>query len=84
VFDKGYGYLTVEGEFRILDGPDAPEQSWRLFDAMQSSRPDRSVLMWYGRPLNRHAFLEEMREARRLIYELTPTRSYGLEAAARG
>jgi PPOX class probable F420-dependent enzyme len=78
VFEQGYGYLTVESRVTILDGPDAAEHNLRLFDVMQSARPDKSVLMWQGRPKTRDDFLATMRQERRLIYEFEPLRIYGM------
>src|SRR5919202_4554513 len=72
VFEQGYGYLTVESRVTILDGPDAAEQNLRLFDVMQSARPDKSVLMWQGQPKNPHWFLAARRHQGRLLYEFQP------------
>jgi PPOX class probable F420-dependent enzyme len=78
VVDQAYGYLTIESRVTILDGPDAAEQNLRLFDVMQSRRPDRSVLMWEGKPKTHDEFLATMRQEQRLIYEFEPQRLYGL------
>jgi PPOX class probable F420-dependent enzyme len=78
LFEQGYGYLTIESRVTILDGPDAAEQSLRLFDAMQSGRPDKSVLMWEGKPKTHDEFLATMRQEHRLIYEFEPLREYGM------
>jgi hypothetical protein len=77
VFEQGFGYLTLESRVTILDGPDAAEQNVRLFQVMQASRPDPSVLMWNGKPLTLDKFLVTMREEQRLIYEFEPLRAYG-------
>src|SRR3954451_23188671 len=37
VVGSGYGYLTMEGRVTILDGPDAPDRSVRLFQTMQAA-----------------------------------------------
>ncbi|MBV9326022.1 MAG: pyridoxamine 5'-phosphate oxidase family protein [Chloroflexi bacterium] len=78
VFEQGYGYLTIESRVTILDAPDAAEQNLRLFDIMQSTRPDKSVLMWQGQPKTRDDFLAAMRDERRLVYEFEPLRIYGM------
>ena len=78
VFDQAYAYLSIESRVTILDGPDAPELSVRLFQAMQSGRPDQSTLLWNGKPLGLAEFLATMREEQRLIYEFEPLRFYGL------
>jgi PPOX class probable F420-dependent enzyme len=83
VFGSGYGYLTIEGRVTILDGPDAPDQSVHLFRAMQAGAqpgPPPGHLMWQGKPLSTEEFRRAMVEERRLIYELTIERAYGLLA----
>ena len=55
VFESGYGFLTLEGSVTILDGPDVPDLSVRLFRAMQAGMrpaPAPGNLMWYGRELD--------------------------------
>lgn len=77
VFDaKGFGYLTIEAEVRLLEGPDVPEQSVRLFRGMQS-RPTGQML-WNGREISEEDFLRAMIDEQRLIYEFNPVRVYGL------
>jgi PPOX class probable F420-dependent enzyme len=78
VFESGFGYLTIESTVTILEGPDAPAQSYRLFDVMQAGRQDPELLMWYGKPLRQPEFEQAMRDEHRLIYEFTPVRSYGM------
>jgi PPOX class probable F420-dependent enzyme len=78
VYEQGYNYLTIESRARILDGPEAAEQSLRLFDVMQSGRSDAKILMWNGQPKTFEQFLAAMREEQRLIYEFEPLRVYGL------
>ena len=46
VFGGGYEFLTLEATVTILDGPDAPQQSLRLFREM-SGRPT-GPLSWFG------------------------------------
>ena len=60
----------------ILDGPDAPQQSLRLFREM-SGRPG-GPLSWFGRELEEDDFLRTMVGEHRLIYELEVERAYGL------
>ena len=83
VFGSGYGYLTLEGQVTVLDGPDAPDQSVRLFRAMQAGMqpgPPPGQLMWQGKPLSLEEFRRAMVDERRLIYELQIERAYGLLA----
>ena len=81
VFESGYGFLTVEGRVTILDGPDAPDQSVRLFQAMQAgmqSGPPPGQLLWQGKPLTIEQFRQAMVDEQRLIYALEIERAYGL------
>jgi PPOX class probable F420-dependent enzyme len=78
VFESGYGYLTLECRVTILDGPDAPELNLRLFQVMQSGRPDPNVLNWNGKPIGLDEFLQTMRDEQRLVYEFAPQRAYGV------
>jgi PPOX class probable F420-dependent enzyme len=80
VFESGYGFLTLEGTVTILDGPDAPDLSLRLFHAMQAGMnppPAPGNLMWFGRELTPEQFRAAMVEERRLIYRLDVERAYG-------
>jgi hypothetical protein len=81
VFGSGYEALTIEATVRILEGPEAPELSWKLFSVMQSGMtppPAPGHLMWFGKLKTREEFLQQMVEERRLIYEFDVTREYGL------
>lgn len=81
VFGSGYEALTLEATVRILDGPEVPELSWKLFSIMQSGMtppPAPGHLMWFGKQKTREEFLQQMLEERRLIYEFDVTREYGL------
>jgi len=72
----GFGYLTIEARVSILEGPQAPEQSVRLFRVMQN-RPT-GPLMWEGIELPEEEFLRAMVDGQRLIYAFEPLRAYGL------
>jgi Pyridoxamine 5'-phosphate oxidase len=77
VYDPtGYGYLNIESRVRILEGPDAPEQSVRLFRVMQR-RPEGPML-WSGSEISEDTFLRTMADEQRLIYEFDPTRISGM------
>lgn len=75
VYESGYGFLTIESQVRILDGPQAAEQNMRLFRVMQS-RPS-GPLSWFGGEKSEAEFLDTMRAEKRLIYEFEPLRVYG-------
>ena len=79
VWDQQYGYLAIESTVRILEGPDVPDQSVRLFQTMQAGMPhrERGTLMWYGRELSVDEFRQAMIDEQRLIYEFEPIRTYG-------
>jgi hypothetical protein len=81
LFGSGYEALTLEATVRIIDGPDVPELSWKLFSVMQRGRtpaPAPGHLMWFGKQKTREEFLRLMLDERRLIYEFDVTREYGL------
>jgi len=81
VFEQGYGYLTVESNVTVLDGPDAPELSVRLFREMQKGMPTppaAGTLLWQGKPMAEADFLQTMIDEHRLIYQFDPIRAYGL------
>ena len=76
VFGDGFGYLTLETNVTILDGPDVPQQSVRMFREM-SGRPT-GPLAWFGRELDEDEFLHTMVRERRVIYEFEVQRVRGL------
>ncbi|WP_243063853.1 pyridoxamine 5'-phosphate oxidase family protein [Humibacter sp. RRB41] len=76
VFDGQYRFLTLETGVTLLDGADAPEQSVRLFRAMQS-RPTGD-LVWNGEELSESDFLAAMVREGRLIYQFDVHKAYGL------
>jgi hypothetical protein len=76
VQDTGYGYLALETTVTILDGPEAPADSLRLFRHMQG-RPS-GPLSWFGGELDENAFLEAMAREQRLIYQFDVEHSYGM------
>ncbi|HWC71027.1 MAG TPA: pyridoxamine 5'-phosphate oxidase family protein [Actinomycetota bacterium] len=76
VFDSAYAYLTLETSVTILDGPDAPERSLRLFRAMQGK--PAGPLAWYGQELDEEDFRRTMAEEGRLIYRFEVHRTYGV------
>ncbi|WP_052434904.1 pyridoxamine 5'-phosphate oxidase family protein [Streptacidiphilus melanogenes] len=75
VFSDSYRWLTLETTVTILEGPDVPEQSERLFREMQG-RPT-GALSWFGGELDGAAFRQRMVDEGRLVYEFTVHRSYG-------
>lgn len=76
VFDPGWSWLALETSVRILDGPDAPQLSLRLFRVLQD-RPSGD-LSWFGKDFTGEAFLEKMVEEGRIIYEFEVHRAYGM------
>jgi hypothetical protein len=75
VFDSGFEFLTLETTVTILEGPEAPEMSVRLFRVMQH-KPE-GPLTWYGKELSEDEFLAAMVEEKRLVYEFEVQRAYG-------
>jgi PPOX class probable F420-dependent enzyme len=81
VFDQaGYGYLGIEAQVSILEGPDVPAQSVQLFRTMQAGMQFQTPgnLMWNGKEISPDEFRRAMIDERRLIYEFAPRRVYGL------
>ena len=79
VFDQQYGYLGIESTVRVIEGPEAPELSVRLFRTMQAGMPhiERGTLMWNASELTPEQFAQTMIDEQRLIYEFEPVRTYG-------
>jgi PPOX class probable F420-dependent enzyme len=83
VFGAGFGYLTLEGRVTILDGPEAPDLSVRLFRTMQAGMqpgPPPGHLLWQGRALPLAEFRRAMVEEQRLVYRLEIERAYCMPA----
>jgi PPOX class probable F420-dependent enzyme len=85
VFDPSgsnpFPWLGLEATVTILDGSDAPQQSLRLFQVMQSGlprRPSPGHLFWGGQEKSPEQFLRIMEEEQRLVYEFEIIRTYGL------
>jgi hypothetical protein len=76
VHTDGYAWLALETTVTILEGPDTPALSLRLFREMQG-RPS-GPLGWFGGELAEEAFLQTMVDEQRLIYEFQATRTYGI------
>lgn len=72
-----WSYLTLETEVTILEGPDAPDLTLKLFRAMQNLGPDDSI-NWFGRMHTPEEFLQAIRSEGRLIYEFEVKRAYGI------
>jgi hypothetical protein len=83
VFGSGPGYLTLECSVTLLEGPEVPDLSVRLFQTMQAEMqppPPPEHLMWFGKPLSLDDFKKTMLEERRLIYQFEVDRAYGMFA----
>jgi hypothetical protein len=80
VFDAGFGFLTLETTVTILEGPEVPELSVRMFQIMQAGgvQPPAGHLGWFGEMLTLDAFRQRMAAERRLIYQFEVNRAYGL------
>jgi hypothetical protein len=81
VFDQGYGGLALDATVTILEGPDAPEMSRRLFQEMQRQLdpgPAPGHLLWEGKEVSHEEFLRIMVEEQRLIYQFGVIRAYGM------
>jgi uncharacterized pyridoxamine 5'-phosphate oxidase family protein len=81
VFGQDYGYLGIESQVSILEGPEVPDQSVRLFRTMQAGRPGITTpgnLLWNGQEVTPEQFRQTMIQEQRLIYQFDPVRTYGL------
>jgi len=76
VYEKGYGYLNIESRVKILEGPEVPEQSKKLFLTMQKN-PSGPV-KFNGREMSDEEFLRTMIDEKRLIYEFDPVHISGM------
>jgi PPOX class probable F420-dependent enzyme len=76
VHDKATSWVALESRVTILDGPDVPALSLRLFRQMQG-KPS-GPLSWFGGELAEEEFLQTMVDEGRLIYQFEVDRSYGL------
>jgi PPOX class probable F420-dependent enzyme len=78
VFDAHWAYLTLECRVSIIEGPEVPDASIRLFDTMQSGMTEPGKLNWYGQPKTYDEFRQIMVDEKRIIFEFEPLRHYGL------
>ena len=76
VFGSGYAWVTLEATVTVLDGPDVPELSLKMFRQLQG-KPEGPV-SWFGGELDEAGFLQAMRDEGRVIYDFAVTRSYGI------
>lgn len=69
-------WLTVEATVRIIEGPEVPDLSVRLFRSLQG-RPEGD-LWWFDGEYDDEGFKRIMIQDQRLIYEFDVTRTYGM------
>lgn len=77
VWEPERGYLTVEADVVILDGPDIPELSLGLFRQIRGVGPGEPIRWLGGVMLDEDTFLQTMIDEQRIIYEFVPRRVYG-------
>jgi PPOX class probable F420-dependent enzyme len=81
VFDGQWRGLSLDSTVTILEGPDVPENSFRLFETMQQGMEPGlgpGMIFWEGTERTREDFLRIMVEEQRLIYQFEVVRFYGL------
>ena len=81
VFDTTFRWLTLECRVNILEGPDIPQLSLKLFHVMQrdlSPAPPAGTIPWFGVNRTIDEFLQIMVDDHRLIYEFEVERAYGM------
>jgi hypothetical protein len=75
VHEAGPRWLALETAVTILDGPDVPEQSVRLFRTMQ--RRTDGPLLWHGAERDEAEFQRLMHDEGRVIYQFAIDHAYG-------
>jgi PPOX class probable F420-dependent enzyme len=81
VFDERWSSLSLDSTVTILEGPDAPKRSLRLFQTMQQGldpAPSPGTVLWEGTERDPEEFLRIMEAEQRLIYQFEVIRAYGL------
>ena len=81
VYDGTWRGLALDATVTILEGPDAPQMSLRLFQEMQRGLdpgPSPGHLLWEGKERSHDDFLRIMVEEQRLIYQFEVIRAYGM------
>jgi PPOX class probable F420-dependent enzyme len=81
VFDQEWRWLALDSSVTILDGPDVPELSLRLFQTMQRELdpgPAPGKVLWEGTERDPEEFRRIMVEEQRLIYQFEVIRTHGL------
>jgi hypothetical protein len=76
VFDGSWAFRTLETTVTVIEGPEVPALSVRLFRTMQEN--PEGPLTWFGRELTEEEFLATMVAEQRVIYDFEVQRSYGL------
>jgi hypothetical protein len=76
VHDDRFAFMALETVVTIIEGPEVPQQSLRLFRILQD-RPS-GPLGWFDGEHDDGSFLATMVEEQRLIYEFEVRHSYGL------
>jgi uncharacterized pyridoxamine 5'-phosphate oxidase family protein len=74
VHTPGFAWLGLETTVTILEGPDVPALSLRMFREVQG-RPTGPV-SWFGGDVEEDAFLQMMVDEGRVIYEFEVHRTY--------
>jgi hypothetical protein len=83
-WDEGFGYLSLDTRVTVIDGPQVPELSLRLFQTMQSHLDNPAgQITWNGQRIAHDAFRQAMVDEQRLIYEFDVLRAAGLTELAR-
>lgn len=76
VFDALYAYLVMDTTVKILEGPQAIDDSVRMFRLMQGR--EAGPLQWFGGELPEEEFKQTLAAEGRLIYEFDVIRSSGM------
>jgi hypothetical protein len=74
--DEGFAWVALESTVTILDGPDVPQLSVRLFREMQGTTT--GPITYFGKELDEPAFVQTMIDEGRIIYQFEVQGTYGL------
>jgi PPOX class probable F420-dependent enzyme len=77
VFESQFRWLGLECHVTLIDGPEVPQLTLRIFpEAQVAAKPGH--VMWMGQEKTEAEFLQTMVDEGRIIYEFEPSRVYGM------
>lgn len=76
VHDDQFSFLGLETDVTMLEGPDVPEQTIRMFRLMRGQ--PTGPLSWFGAEYEDEPFRQVLVDEGRLLYQFEVQRSYGI------